>query len=334
VAGKVAMERNEKRGVGINAFEFTSLVNGTVSYSVAEVVLEKTDELRQIAHTQIHQTIMGRNIVQDTTLEKYKKVENVREHDEIYQKTIVTSEGVQRAGEMSMWSRADWKSKYTNHFWGMVIDLNSCIGCSACVVSCNAENNVPVVGRDEVSNARDMHWLRIDRYYSSVEDDKPREERDKRLMENPEDNPQVVFQPMMCQHCNNAPCETVCPVLATTHSTEGLNQMTYNRCIGTRYCANNCPYKVRRFNWFAYTENENFDYHMNSSLGKMVLNPDVTVRARGVMEKCSMCVQRIQEGKLTAKKESSKGCVSSVADKVFSVTVYTTYLPVGSSENV
>lgn len=306
VAGKVAMERNEKRGVGINAFEFTSLVNGTVSYSVAEVVLETTDELRQIAHTQIHQTIMGRNIVQDTTLEKYKKVENVREHDENYQKTIVTSEGVQRAGEMSMWSRADWKSKYTNHFWGMVIDLNSCIGCSACVVSCNSENNVPVVGRDEVSNARDMHWLRIDRYYSSVEDDKPREERDKKLMEDPADNPQVVFQPMMCQHCNNAPCETVCPVLATTHSTEGLNQMTYNRCVGTRYCANNCPYKVRRFNWFAYVENENFDYNMNNALGKMVLNPDVTVRARGVMEKCSMCVQRIQEGKLTAKRESRR----------------------------
>lgn len=306
VSGKVARERNEERGIGVNAFEFTSIVNGTISYSVAEVDLEVTPELRQIAHTQIHQTIMGRNIVQDTTLSKYKKVENVREHDESYQKTIVTSEGKERAGSISLWNRADWKSKYNNHFWGMVIDLNTCLGCSACVVSCNAENNVPVVGRDEVSNARDMHWLRIDRYYSSVEDHKERDDRDKKLMENPEDNPRVVFQPMLCQHCNNAPCETVCPVLATTHSTEGLNQMTYNRCVGTRYCANNCPYKVRRFNWFAYVENENFDYYMNNSLGKMVLNPDVTVRARGVMEKCSMCVQRIQEGKLTAKKEGRR----------------------------
>lgn len=306
VAGKVAKERNENRGVGINAFEYTTYQNGTILYAAEDVTLTLTGELRQIAHTQIHQTIMGRNIVQDTTLDKYKKEENVRHHDPSYEKTIVTSEGVQKAGEMSLWTKADWKSKYNNHFWGMVIDLNTCLGCSACVVSCNAENNVPVVGRDEISNARDMHWLRIDRYYSSVEDSKPLEDRDKRLMENPADNPQVVFQPMMCQHCNNAPCETVCPVLATTHSTEGLNQMTYNRCIGTRYCANNCPYKVRRFNWFAYTENEMFDFHMNSSLGKMVLNPDVTVRARGVMEKCSMCVQRIQEGKLTAKKESRR----------------------------
>jgi molybdopterin-containing oxidoreductase family iron-sulfur binding subunit len=146
-----------------------------------------------------------------------------------------------------------------------------------------------------------MHWLRIDRYYSS---DKPAD--DWKGVEEASENPEVVFQPMLCQHCNNAPCETVCPVAATTHSTEGLNQMTYNRCIGTRYCANNCPYKVRRFNWFKYHDNEQFEKvnpAMNSDLGKMVLNPDVTVRSRGVMEKCSFCVQRIQLGKLTAKKE-------------------------------
>ena len=148
---------------------------------------------------------------------------------------------------------------------------------------------------------REMHWLRIDRYYSS--DAKPDNWRD---IEEASENPEVVFQPMLCQHCNNAPCETVCPVAATTHSSEGLNQMTYNRCIGTRYCANNCPYKVRRFNWFKYHDNRQFENSnpaMNTDLGKMVLNPDVTVRSRGVMEKCTFCVQRIQYGKLNARKE-------------------------------
>jgi molybdopterin-containing oxidoreductase family iron-sulfur binding subunit len=194
----------------------------------------------------------------------------------------------------------------------MVIDLNACTGCGICVVSCQAENNVPVVGKQEIINSREMHWIRIDRYYTS---DTTHESAEKEgvgvidmytSMEDPSENPKVVFQPMMCQHCNNAPCETVCPVLATTHSSEGLNQMTYNRCVGTRYCANNCPYKVRRFNWFSYVENPAFDFNLNSDLGKMVLNPDVTVRARGVMEKCSMCVQRIQEGKLNAKKNNRR----------------------------
>jgi molybdopterin-containing oxidoreductase family iron-sulfur binding subunit len=186
----------------------------------------------------------------------------------------------------------------------MMIDLNSCIGCGACVVACNAENNVPVVGKDEVFRRREMHWMRIDRYYSS----QGKDEYDYEGHEQPEENPEVVYMPLMCQHCNNAPCETVCPVVATTHSTEGLNQMTYNRCIGTRYCANNCPYKVRRFNWFSYPQNPEFpmNYGTTSDLGRMVLNPDVTVRARGVMEKCSMCVQRIQDGKLNAKKENRR----------------------------
>jgi molybdopterin-containing oxidoreductase family iron-sulfur binding subunit len=167
-------------------------------------------------------------------------------------------------------------------------------------VACQAENNVPVVGREEVINRREMAWLRIDRYYSSEEGAETYA-----ALEKAAENPEVTFQPMMCQHCNNAPCETVCPVAATTHSTEGLNQMTYNRCVGTRYCANNCPYKVRRFNWFKYHDNERFDANMamNNDLGKMVLNPDVTVRSRGVMEKCTFCVQRIQYGKLEAKKK-------------------------------
>jgi molybdopterin-containing oxidoreductase family iron-sulfur binding subunit len=182
--------------------------------------------------------------------------------------------------------------------------MNSCTACGACVVACHAENNVPVVGKREVARYHDMHWLRIDRYF--VSDDK-----------NPDDVKAVVFQPMMCQHCDNAPCENVCPVAATNHSSEGLNQMTYNRCIGTRYCANNCPYKVRRFNWADYTGADSFPNNrdqklvgkldhvveqMNDDLTRMVLNPDVTVRSRGVIEKCSFCVQRLQEAKLDAKK--------------------------------
>jgi len=252
--------------------------------------------------------MMGRSIVKETTLEEYRKDSKAGNPDVLFATNLphLGKDGKGKATELNLWE--DFENR--NHFWNMAIDLNACIGCGACVVSCTAENNVPVVGKDEVRRSREMHWLRIDRYYSSDMTDERAEAENvgginkflKMEVPSASDSVEVVFQPVMCQHCNHAPCETVCPVLATTHSLEGLNQMTYNRCIGTRYCANNCPYKVRRFNWFRYNENPDFAFNMYEDLGKMVLNPDVTVRSRGVMEKCSMCVQRIQEGKLSAKK--------------------------------
>lgn len=282
--------------IGANAYPFVTLSNGTLNYSASGVKVEKVDEDFQIAQTQIHQTYMGReSVIQEATLAEFKVNPKAGREEP---KVTKWDEKVD-ASSLSMWKG----HKYPNHHWGMSIDLNTCNGCGACVVACNVENNVALVGKQEVINRREMHWLRIDRYFSNPEGT---HHQDLKGLEKASDDPEVTFQPMLCQHCNNASCETVCPVAATTHSTEGLNQMTYNRCIGTRYCANNCPYKVRRFNWFKYHNNQQFyqaNPAMNTDLGRMVLNPDVTVRSRGVMEKCSFCVQRIQAGKLTAKKE-------------------------------
>ncbi|OWP64437.1 molybdopterin oxidoreductase [Hymenobacter amundsenii] len=298
-AGKVAND------IGANVLPLAAMRNGVISFTTA-VQIEATGTQSPIAQTQTHHTIMDREqVVQVASLKQYQ--ENPKEVTE-YEK-VATPDGLEAPDKVSLWQDYEYK----NHHWGMAIDLNSCIGCGSCVVGCQAENNVAVVGKQEVINRREMHWMRIDRYYSSDASREDFEEKGKldtyAAMEDPSANPSVIFQPMMCQHCNHAPCETVCPVLATTHSSEGLNQMTYNRCVGTRYCANNCPYKVRRFNWFSYYTNEKFETvngHMFTDLGRMVLNPDVTVRARGVMEKCSLCVQRIQLGKLEAKKEKRR----------------------------
>lgn len=285
--------------IGQNAYPFVKLVNGSLSYIATGVKFQiNYDEDYQLAQTQTQNTHMGRkSVVQETTLTEFNNGTFAKEKFSPKINTWTSPDHKVDPETLTLWKNHDYKG----HHWGMAIDLNTCTGCSACIVACNVENNVAIVGRDEVINRREMLWLRIDRYYSS---DAPAD--DWTGAEHAAENPEVVFQPMLCQHCNNAPCETVCPVAATTHSTEGLNQMVYNRCIGTRYCANNCPYKVRRFNWFKYHDNKQFanvNTAMNTDLGKMVLNPDVTVRSRGVMEKCTLCVQRIQQGKLTAKKE-------------------------------
>ncbi len=296
--------------VGVNVYPMAFVANGAIQYYLTGASLSKTvAEDYQLATTQAHHTMMGRAIVKETNLDQYQKDPKSGNPDV----TLETYKGKVKATDMNLWATEKNPGfDKPNHFWGMSVDLNACIGCGSCVIACQVENNIPVVGKVEVGRSREMHWIRIDRYYSS-DTTKESAEKDKLgkidmlgKMEMPSDNPEVVFQPVMCQHCNHAPCETVCPVAATTHSSEGLNMMAYNRCVGTRYCANNCPYKVRRFNWFKYSDNPQFDYNMNNELGRMVLNPDVVVRSRGVMEKCTLCVQRIQYGKLEAKKASRR----------------------------
>lgn len=250
-AGRVA------DGVGVNAYKL-AVAKDTLEMAALKVAVEKTGAREKLAATQMHHSLEGRPIVREASYKAYASnpaAGHPPEHP-----------------TFSIWP----EHKFPGYRWGMAIDLNSCTGCGACVIGCQSENNIPIVGKKFVDTGREMHWIRIDRYYTgSVE------------------NPQVVHQPMLCQHCENAPCETVCPVLATLHDDEGLNQQIYNRCVGTRYCANNCPYKVRRFNWFTFTE--------VAKPMHLVYNPDLTVRTRGVMEKCTFCVQRIRDGKDRAK---------------------------------
>ncbi|MEM9022502.1 MAG: TAT-variant-translocated molybdopterin oxidoreductase [Bacteroidota bacterium] len=296
--------------IGGNAYPLLAMNGETIRYEATDVSIANTNEEYLVASTQTHHTMMGRKIVNEISIDQYKN-----EPSEVWNAPVTIKDAYgnpQTAQELNLWEDHGIE---TGHRWGMTIDLNTCFGCGACVIACHAENNVPVVGKDEVSRTRTMHWMRIDRYYSSDADPEGHGHGSGgsgpsyyKKLEEPSEYPDVVFQPVMCQHCNHAPCETVCPVAATTHSDEGLNQMTYNRCIGTRYCANNCPFKVRRFNWFNYVNDHKFTgvNPAQEDLGRMVLNPDVVVRSRGVMEKCSMCIQRIQAAKLEAKKAGHK----------------------------
>src|SRR5205814_4610824 len=221
--------------------------------------LTVTDDEYPIACTQYHHNVEGRKIVSSASLEEYKKNPNfAHEKDETPVDGLTLYQDFQQLGY------------YKHYKWAMAIDLTKCNGCSACVVACQSENNTPVVGKDQVLRGREMHWLRIDRYFEGAAD-----------------NPRMYFEPVPCMQCENAPCELVCPVEATVHSDDGLNDMVYNRCVGTRYCSNNCPYKVRRFNFLQFS-----DYATESL--KLQYNPDVTVRSRGVMEKCTYCVQRLR----------------------------------------
>jgi molybdopterin-containing oxidoreductase family iron-sulfur binding subunit len=316
-------EDNSKNTIGKNVFPLLNQglwVDNTISSGVS-IQLEEGVSY-PMATTQTHHTMMGRKLVNETNFKTFKKQQGQAKSKGGYNESIMISDSYgekKTTRELDLWEE---HAIDLGHRWGISVDLNLCTGCGACITACHIENNVPLVGKDEVRRSREMHWMRIDRYYSShIEKDGQQELVDElddlnsiqeyldAEVADGDDNVRVSYMPVMCQHCNHAPCETVCPVAATTHSDEGWNQMTYNRCVGTRYCANNCPYKVRRFNWFQYDDLDIPAFpdfakvnYAQDDLGRMVLNPDVVVRSRGVMEKCSMCVQSIQAGKLKAKK--------------------------------
>jgi molybdopterin-containing oxidoreductase family iron-sulfur binding subunit len=259
-AGRIA------NGVGVNANIARRWAEPWIESGAR---IEKTGRRERMAVTQEHGSMEGRGLIRIAGVEEYQKDPAFAQRQ---------NHGPKNVKELSMYQPYEYKG----YSWGMTIDLNACTGCNACTIACQSENNIPIVGREEVIRGREMHWIRMDRYFEGDIDD-----------------PSIHHQPLACVHCDNAPCEVVCPVAATTHSSEGLNQMTYNRCVGTRYCANNCPYKARRFNFFLYGDWE------SKSLDAM-RNPDVTVRSRGVMEKCTYCVQRINAARIEAEKEDRK----------------------------
>ncbi len=253
-------------GSGIG-FDAGRLRTSETMWRAAGVEIRKTAARQKLAITQEHHGMEGRDLVRVATLDQFRKDPH-----------FSAKAGHAPKKELSLYP----EHKYEGYSWGMAIDLNACTGCGACTIACQAENNIPIVGRREVARGREMHWIRVDRYF-----------------EGGVDNPGILYQPVACMHCENAPCEVVCPVAATAHSEDGLNQMVYNRCVGTRYCANNCPYKVRRFNFFLYS-------NWTSASLEPLRNPDVTVRSRGVMEKCTYCVQRINAARIDAEKQDRR----------------------------
>jgi molybdopterin-containing oxidoreductase family iron-sulfur binding subunit len=290
------------RRVGFNAY---AIRTAAAPHFAVGATVKGTGRRHVIACTQDHWSMEGRAIIREANLEQFRKYPDFVKRLNLHEPPVVAP---------LYPNPLDREKEKALHQWGMSIDLNACVGCSACVIACQSENNIPIVGKDQVRRGREMHWMRIDRYYASD----PARQTDKRVWRREEkqwreswiDDVQVVMQPMLCQHCEVAPCENVCPVNATVHDHEGLNVMVYNRCVGTRYCSNNCPYKVRRFNFFDYNKRPLDGLYKGPfarrpqeelELVKMVKNPDVTVRMRGVMEKCTYCIQRIEQAKIQRK---------------------------------